>query len=929
MRAARGFRDVFATGSAARLLPREVALATVPMLEVLRMLQRLLSFLAVVAAVLAAGAAPAAAATIQVSAGGDLQAAIDAAQPGDTILLEPGAVFVGMFTLPEKGSSTQFITIRSAAADALLPAEGVRMTPAYAASLPKIRSGAEDAAFRTIGAAHHWRLLFLEFQASANGASDIIRIGTGSSIQNDLALVPHDFVIDRVLVRGDPLLGQKRCVALHGAHVTVINSYVSDCKKSGQDAQAIGGYNGPGPYTIENNYLEGAAENILFGGADPWIPNLVPADITVRRNHMTKPLAWRDPIVATPSQVNAATAGGSLAAGTYGYKVVARRSLGGVTMARSTASAEALATLSAQGGIALNWTAVADATEYQVYRTAGGTAEFWTVTIPSFVDTGAAGAAGTAPTTIGTRWTVKNIVELKNGERVLIDGNLLEYSWYATQTGYAILLKSTNQEGRCDWCIVRDVTVSNNVIRHTTGGVNINGVEWYTGDPTDVPRPAANLTIRGNLFYDSGAQWGTSAWWVQIGNSPVTVTLDHNTVIHLTRGMLYLYDQNGDGTYDRVEGLTITNNVARRNSYGIDGVGSAEGNDTLTKYGGVASRNAIAGASASAYPVDNFTPTVVDWEAEFVDYAAANYRLRPDSTYINAATDGTALGANVDLVEAEAAKALSGDNRGVIGPTPLTIITATVADGVQNTAYSTTLQASGGSGTYQWQLQSGALPAGLSLSASTGTIAGTPTTVETAAFEVTVWDGQSSATHAYTLQIFTLLSITTTQLPDGLQNSLYSATLQATGGTGTYQWWLQSGALPAGLSLDGATGAITGSPTSAGIASFEAAVQDGQAETARALTIAVYAPLAVTTTKLSQAKVNRPYEANLSASGGSGSYTWQLASGALPAGLVLKATGRIDGTPTTRGTAQFVVQVSDTQKPGLAPATQSLSITVR
>ena len=90
-----------------------------------------------------------------------------------------------------------------------------------------------------------------------------------------LAQVPYALVIDRVYVHGDPVLGQKRGIALHSSDTASINSYVSDCKAVGQDSQAMSGFNGPGNYLIENNYLEGATENVLFGGADPMIPNLV------------------------------------------------------------------------------------------------------------------------------------------------------------------------------------------------------------------------------------------------------------------------------------------------------------------------------------------------------------------------------------------------------------------------------------------------------------------------------------------------------------------------------------------------------------------------------------------------------------------------------------------------------------------------------
>ena len=121
----------------------------------------------------------AAAATINVPAGGNLQAALNAAQPGDVITLQPGATYIGNFVLPNKGALSAFITIRSAAADSALPAAGVRITPAYAAMLPKIRSGNSAAAISTAAATNHWKLMFLEFQANQNGYGDIIDLGHG------------------------------------------------------------------------------------------------------------------------------------------------------------------------------------------------------------------------------------------------------------------------------------------------------------------------------------------------------------------------------------------------------------------------------------------------------------------------------------------------------------------------------------------------------------------------------------------------------------------------------------------------------------------------------------------------------------------------------------------------------------------------------
>ena len=236
-------------------------------------------------------ATPAFAATHQVPAGGDLQAAIEAAQPGDTIELESGATYVGNFRLTVK-DGRDFIVIRTGGADRDLPGPGVRINKSHAASLAKLRSGSLGAALTAMPGAHHWRVELVEFDANAAGAGDIIALGAGSS-QTQASQMPFELVFDRVYVHGDRVFGQKRGIALNAGATQIVNSYFEDFKLAGQEAQAIAGWNGSGPYLIENNYLQAAAQSVIFGGADPSIPGLVPSDITVRRNVMTKPLAWR------------------------------------------------------------------------------------------------------------------------------------------------------------------------------------------------------------------------------------------------------------------------------------------------------------------------------------------------------------------------------------------------------------------------------------------------------------------------------------------------------------------------------------------------------------------------------------------------------------------------------------------------------------
>jgi hypothetical protein len=231
------------------------------------------------------------ASTISVGSGAELQNAIVNAQPGDTILLARGVVYTGNFTLTDKGSSTgstSTITIRTTGDDGLA-GDGQRVLPPMAPLLAKIRSPNSLPAILTAPGAHHWRLMLVEIVG--NGLGDLIALGDGG--ETSLARVPHNLVLDRVYAHGDPSLGQKRGISLNSASTTITGSYISDIKAVGQDSQGICGWNGPGPFIITNNSLEAAGENLLFGGADPSIPNLVPSDIMISANLLSKPVAWR------------------------------------------------------------------------------------------------------------------------------------------------------------------------------------------------------------------------------------------------------------------------------------------------------------------------------------------------------------------------------------------------------------------------------------------------------------------------------------------------------------------------------------------------------------------------------------------------------------------------------------------------------------
>lgn len=601
-------------------------------------------------AVVCLAPAAAGAATLRVCASGcpftSLQPAIDAAAPGDTILLAAGQTFVGNYVLRAKPGSS-WITIRSDASDASLPPDGVRLVPS---GLPGGNTARQSLA-RLLGqgglyanapvvraepGAHHYILKFLEIDGSASlGFETLVAIG-----ENTTAAPPYDIVLDRLYVHGHATKGQKRGIALNSVRTAILNSYIADIKAVGYDSQAICGFNGAGPFRIENNYLEAAGENIMFGGADPVVTNLVPADIDILRNHIFKPLSWRNPILAAPAAPRAtASANGALGAGTHYFRVVALMDTGPSTAVSVPSLEVPLATGNAAAAL-VSWTAVAGADRYRIYRGAspGGQGVYIETgsAVTSFTYTGSGERPGTPPAA-GTLWVVKNLFELKNAERVRLDGNLIENIWAGAQSGYAIVLTPRNQDGRAPWSRVRDVTIANNIIRHAAGGLHVVGY-----DSPNVSQQTQRITVRNNLLEDIGPGWGGGSKVFLAGEGVASLVIDRNTVMHGDTAVMFAYGAH------QMTGFVFTNNAARHGEYGIMGDNGRVGTYSINMYfpGAVVAGNVLAEGVASLYPAGNSFPTLAEWAASFANPGAGDYRLLPTSPFYSAGTGGSVPGAD-------------------------------------------------------------------------------------------------------------------------------------------------------------------------------------------------------------------------------------------------------------------------------------------
>lgn len=225
----------------------------------------------------------------------------------------------------------------------------------------------------------------------------------------------------------------------------------------------------------------------------------------------------------------------------------------------------------------------------------------------------------TDPSYDGSNWTVKNLLELKNAQRVLIDGNLFEHHWPQAQNGFAILFTVRNQDGASPWSRVEDVTFSNNIVRRVAAGINILGYD-------DIHNSARtqNVSIRNNLFHEIGGNWGSGVL-LQLLNSPAQVEFTHNTALQ-TDAIMRL-----EG--DPIPDVDISWNIFMDNAIGISGTNTAPGLQSIETYMAtpvIIEGNILIGEGESRYPSG---VTRVDDIADvpFSDPTREDFRLQEES----------------------------------------------------------------------------------------------------------------------------------------------------------------------------------------------------------------------------------------------------------------------------------------------------------
>lgn len=467
------------------------------------------------------------------------QNAINAATCGDTIVLVAGSTYTGNFAIPNKACSGWILIESSALAS--LPLSGTRVGPSNASNMAKVTSNiADDSPITFQTSSHNWRLIGLEITTT-------VGLHQYSLVETDVAATstsqfPNYVIVDRCYVHGNVASAVRRGMDLQGPNMAVVDSYFSDMHDQvnppgrGADSQALVAWC-TGPFLIQNNFLSGASENVMFGGAGCGVTGIEPTDITIVGNWF-----WKD------------------------YT---------------------------------NW--------------------------------------------LGAGFVVKNLFELKKANRVLVDGNVFDYSWPDGQNGTGILL--TPRADGCSTCGVADITFTHNLVRHVASGLETAGA-----DDSALSLPTNRVLIQNDVFTDvSSATYGGDGRGILSltgggfggGVSANNITVDHNSIF-ADVAFLVLGDS---GT---IQSYQITNNIGTYGEYGIIGSGMGTGSAALNTYlpnvvyNDLVMLTASGNSNGATWPSGTFWNTTAG--AQFANYAGTTYQLLATSPYHNAGTDGGDIG---------------------------------------------------------------------------------------------------------------------------------------------------------------------------------------------------------------------------------------------------------------------------------------------
>ena len=509
---------------------------------------------------------PTGGATFTVNNGSGFQQALNFAQPGDTIVLQAGAVFTGNFTLPAKTNPNhKWIYIESSALSSLPPPES-RVSPNDAVNMPKIVTPNGTSPMTIAAGASNYRLVGLEVTTQSNQGCQLSNnppvncftyflVSASTTPGQPLA---DSITVDRSYIHGTPTQDVRQGVVVNGTNFAVIDSYISDIHQSTADSQGVLGYYTPGPIKIVDNFISATTENIMFGGAGGYNNPYVPSDIEIRNNLLLKPLSW-----------------------------------------------DALG-----------------------------------VTLPP-----------------NAMWSVKDNLELKSAQRVIVTGNTLENNWLSAQTGYSVLFTvRTSQSGNI--AVVDDITFEGNLLTNVDAGFNTlehdDQCSASMGYPNCTnPGEAKRIKIDDNLVLLNPEQNGAHHNGLAVSVNMTDFVFQHNTVLMADQSnclnSIYFNVQQGLPwpllSSDTHNVWLLDNALCRQPTGDWGGQGTAGLNSYMSDPSPLAPRyfgNAMfvpSGNGIATWPANNFATAV---PFVYNDPASGDYRLQ--SPYWTDTTDGKVAG---------------------------------------------------------------------------------------------------------------------------------------------------------------------------------------------------------------------------------------------------------------------------------------------
>jgi len=504
---------------------------------------------------------------------------------------------------------------------------------------------------------------------------------------------------------------------------------------------------------------------------------------------------------------------------------------------------------------------------HQLQASGGQQPYTWTITAGSLppgldLDTATGLLSGTPPALVDNDFTVQvSSADGQTATKALGIGvfTMLAVSTAALPSGiqntpYDATLAATGGDGAYAWTVAAGTLPSGLALASGTGA--LSGTPTATGSPTLTFRVSSGdgqsaevqleLDIYGALTISTASLLpavedvayadtlaveggdGSYTWSISAGGLPSGLVLDPATGVisgtptSVESSMLTLAVESGDGqTADVDLAIGVFSALVISTSSLAPGLQDAAYADTLQAVGGDGTYtwSLEAGSLPTGLGLDPAsgviagTPTVL---------ATPTLTLRVQS--------GDGQTAQVDLT------------LGVFGV--LAISSPSLSSAVEGAAYAEAVEVTGGDGTGTWSITAGTLPDGLALDPSSGSISGTPTTIETQSFTVEVQSGDGQTAQAdLSISVYPLLQLTTSSLAVATQAIAYEDTLEASGGDGSYAWSIASGSLPGGFGLDPSTGRVSGTSSvlQAANVTFQVASGDGQAAQASlSLTVEPY-----------------------------------------------------------------------------------------